>query len=73
MMLFKRLWARLTGGILVALQDHDGEVSIRVARQNLFGQLTAHRFSIYPRRSVILNPDGTCAGICYVVRWKEIS
>ena len=68
MIWLKRLWARLTGGQVVWLRDHDHEVCTRIARNTPFG-LMAWRHGLGVQQ-VFLLPDGKTRGCCYVVAWK---
>lgn len=65
----KRLLALLGCFSLVWTQDHDGEVRLRIAHRNPFGEWACN--AIGPPCSVILNPDGTTRGKYYVRRWME--
>ena len=67
------LWLRirkLFGGEVVALQDHDGEVTYRPAKRNPYG-LSCYRMAMWTRH-LQLNPDGTVSPPCYVKRWKMV-
>jgi hypothetical protein len=67
MIALKRLWARWTGGVLVYLLDHDGEVTTRVATPTPFGlSCCRHGLGIGP---VLLLADGRVQGAGYVTRW----
>ena len=62
----KRLlaWMRLVR--LVWTEDHDGEIRLRIARRH-GPQWRCNAISMDD--SVILNPDGTTSGKCYISKW----
>ena len=60
--------ARMFGRRRVALQDFDGEVTIRWAKRNAFG-LSCYRFP-YGVRPCFLKEDGTVAQPNWVKLWK---
>ena len=65
--MLKTIWAFITGGKVVWLQDHDGELTRTIAYKAGFGKMKAWRmFSL----SVILNQDGTVSGAPYVQYWE---
>lgn len=68
-MIIKRIWAKLTKGKLVWLEDFDGEITLRIARKHPFGGLRTNRmsFGITPLQ---LLEDGSIEPKCYVKRWK---
>jgi predicted deacylase len=66
-----RLWAYLTGQKLVALKDHDGEVTIVPAYKTPFGYV-AKRYWPMSILDVLLNEDGTVEGGSYVRFWKDV-
>lgn len=70
--MFVRIWAILTGGDLVWLRDHDGEVTLTIARRTPFGDLIAKRFWPTNIRNVMLLPGGEVAGGAYVEEWKYV-
>ena len=64
----KRLAAFLLRRELVWLQDHDGEVTLKLAWRNPFG-LFCYRHT--PQVGMcVLHPDGTVGGLSYVHAWK---
>lgn len=76
---FKRLWAYLTGGRLVCLQDFDGEETVMIAyyvpKVKYFDpvepKLVALRMT-FSDTKVILNDDGTTTGLSFVSKWMFI-
>ena len=66
--MLKRLWARLTGGRVVWLLDHDVEQTRSIARPQGFGRLAATRMQFNPK--AVLLEDGTVASPSYVKRWE---
>ena len=69
MKLIMQLWAMLSGGRLVWLRDHDGEVTLSISHTDPFGNTTAKRWWPYRIRVVKLMPDGAvCGG--YVEEWR---
>ena len=67
------LWLRirkLFGGVVVALQDYDGEVTYRPAKRNPYG-LSCYRMALRTRH-LQLNIDGTISPPCYVKQWKMV-
>lgn len=68
-MIIKRIWAKLTNGKLVWLEDFDGDVTLTIARKHPFEGLLAQRmpFGIRPLQ---LLEDGSIRPNCYVKRWK---
>jgi hypothetical protein len=68
MTVIMKIWACLTGGKLVWLQDNDGEVTLAIARTNPFGGMMAERYWPFHIRTVQLNDDGTANG--YINQWK---
>lgn len=67
--MIKRIWCWLTGGELVWLKDHDGEVTLAIARVDAWGERTAERHWPMKIRTVRLLEDGTVDGV-YVKFWK---
>lgn len=67
--MIKRIWCWLTGGELVWLKDHDGEVTLAIARVDAWGERTAERHWPMKIRTVRLLEDGTVDGM-YVKFWK---
>lgn len=65
-----RVWAKLTGGRLVWLKDHDGEVTLSIARVTVFGDIVAKRYWPFKIRQCVLMPDGSVRGGAYVHFWK---
>jgi hypothetical protein len=65
--MIRRLLSLLTGRPLVWLQDHDGEVHLRIAKRTPFG-LSARRWSLGVY-DCFLREDGSVLGPCYVMRW----
>lgn len=63
----RRLLAALRLVRLVWTEDGDGEVRLRIARR--FGyQWRCSAIAL--DNSVILNPDGSTSGKCYVKKWR---
>lgn len=60
--------ALVSGGAPVALKDHDGEITVRTARRDPFGELTTHRFSFDTTKCVLMD-DGSVGGPSYVKQW----
>jgi hypothetical protein len=52
---------------LVYTKDYDGATRLRIAKQTPFGDWTCRAII----GSVILNPDGSTSGTCYVQGWVE--
>jgi len=69
--MIKRIWAYLTNGELVWLQDHDGEVTLTIARRTVFNTLIAKRYWPFDIKIVILSPDGNVLNGGYVRKWKR--
>jgi len=73
-MLLKWLWAKLTGGKLVWLRDHDGETTLAIARRDPWGDLFAERHWPFSIKLVRLADDGTVTEhsgrTCYVRQWR---
>lgn len=67
-MLLRMLWAALTGQRIIALEDHDTEVTWTFAHQTPFGW-TAKRHWPSSIAIVKLLPDGKVKGCSYVERW----
>lgn len=66
------IWTKIFGGELIWLKDHDNEVSLSIAKRDPWGVLTAERCWPFNIRTVILLPDGTVSGSCYVNFWKPV-
>ena len=62
--MLKTIWAFLTGGKVVWLQDHDGELTRTIAYKAEFGKMYASRMIFTGK--VILNKDGTVSGKTFV-------
>ncbi len=71
--MIKWLWAKLTGGKLVWLQDSDGTETLTIARRSSFGGMIAKRWWPFSIRIVRLLPGGEVEGGfgCYVMRWAD--
>lgn len=69
MLTFFKLWARLTNQKVVYLKDHDGTVTITVAKKTPFGYVAKRRWSVN-FCNVILLRDGRVGNVCYVEEWK---
>lgn len=67
---FKWLQAKLTGGKLVWLRDHDGEVNLAIAYEDAFGGLRAERWWPFRIDAALLLPGGSVCRPCYVKEWK---
>lgn len=62
-----RIWAYLTGGKVVWLMDHDGEITRTIARPIGFGKLKAMRMAgVY----AILDKNGKAIRPSYVAYWE---
>lgn len=70
-MIIKRICAFLTGGELVWLKDHDGQVTSAIAYVNPWGEKTAERHWPFKIHTVRLFDDGTVDG-SYVRFWKPV-
>ena len=66
--MLKTIWAFLTGGKVVWLKDHDGELTRTIAYKVGFGKMQARRMIFIEK--VILNEDGTVSGKPYVDYWS---
>ena len=66
--MLKTIWAFLTGGKVVWLQDHDGELTRTIAYKVGFGKMQARRMMFIEK--VILNEDGTVSGKSFVHYWS---
>jgi len=55
------------------LRDHDGEITLSIARENPFGGLMAERMWPYSVHKVTLLDGGKTANSLYVVEWKDAS
>ena len=66
--MFKKIWAFLTGGKIVWLQDRDGELTRTIAYKVGFGKMQATRMRFTGK--VTLNEDGTVSGKSYVRYWS---
>lgn len=69
--MIKYLWAKITGGRLVWLEDHDGQITKTIAYETPFGSLIAERHWPFTIRTVKLLPDGNVIG-SYVERWTYV-
>ena len=65
--MWKRLWARMTGGRVVRLTDFDMEVTRTIARPISSGLLKARRYFGVP---AILGKNGKVVSPCYVRHWE---
>lgn len=65
--MLRKLIAFLTGGKVVWLKDHDGELTRTIAYPAGFGTWSAHRML---GDKVTLHPDGTVTGKSYVKYWE---
>jgi hypothetical protein len=71
--MFRKLYAKLTGGKPVLLQDWEGEIYKSIAYPNPFksGEMYAHVYWSYKVGHVCLKPDGTTYGnTCYMCEWR---
>jgi hypothetical protein len=68
--MIKASWAKLTGGKLVWLRDHDGTVTLAIARRDPWGYMSAKRWWPWNIRTVRLLPGGNVSG-GYVKEWIE--
>lgn len=66
--MFKKIWAFLTGGKVVWLQDFGGELTRSIAYPAGFGKMQARRMMF--TNKVTLNPDGTTSAKSYVKFWS---
>ena len=66
--MLKTIWAFLTRGKVVWLQDHDGELTRTIAYKVGFGKMQARRMTFTGK--VTLNEDGTVSGKPYVHCWS---
>lgn len=66
--MLKTVWAFLTGGKVVWLQDYDGALTRTIAYKAGFGKMQARRMMF--TESVTLNEDGTVSGKSYVHYWS---
>lgn len=69
----RRLIARLLGWQVVYLLDFDGEVVRRLAEPTPFGLLAWRMSRIFRIRRVLLLPDGSVQGACYVKAWRPLN
>ena len=65
--MLKTIWAFLTGGKVVWLQDYNGELTRTIAYKAGFGKMQARRMMFI---KVTLNEDGTVSGKSYVHYWS---
>lgn len=73
MKMLKRLWAFATGGRLVWLRDHDGEVTLTVAQKDPWGDWYAKRWWPWSNLGYVqLLPNGKTRGATYVEDWKDV-
>ena len=66
--MLKTIWAFLTGGKVVWLQDYNGELTRTIAYKAGFGKMQARRMMFTGK--VTLNEDGTVSGKPYVDYWS---
>jgi len=66
--MLKTIWAFLTRGKVVWLQDYDGELTRTIAYKAGFGKMQARRMMFTGK--VTLNEDGTVSGKPYVDYWS---
>ena len=66
--MLKTIWAFLTGGKVVWLQDYDGELTRTIAYKAGFGKMQARRMMFTGK--VTLNEYGTVSGKPYVDYWS---
>ena len=66
--MLKTIWAFRTGGKVVWLKDHDGELTRTIAYKAGFGKMQARRMMFTGK--VTLNEDGTVSGKPYVDYWS---
>ena len=66
--MLKTIWAFLTGGKVVWLQDYDGVLTRTIAYKAGFGKMQARRMIFIEK--VILNEDGTVSGKSFVHYWS---
>jgi hypothetical protein len=64
----RRLFARWFGWRYVLLEHHDGDMELRRAFPTDSGW-AARQVIGMPCPYVLLNPDGTTRGKCYIKRW----
>lgn len=65
--MFKKIWAFLTGGKVVWLEDFDGEVTRTIAYQIGKGKMQARLMSSV--RKATLESDGSVSYPSYVKKW----
>ena len=70
MNLVRKMLAKLGLLKLVWLKDKDGELTLAIKRDHPFGGFMAYRFWIIGK-TVRLEDDGSCSGLCYVRRWRD--
>lgn len=69
--LFVRIAAFVTRRPLVWLRDHDGEITLTLAKRSPWGDLTAERWWPFTGlHTVTLADDGSCPNGSYVRQWK---
>lgn len=68
--MIKHLFAFITRRPLVWLRDHDGTVTLTVAKRTPWGDLVAERCWPFSIRSVTLGEGGKVLGTSYVQDWK---
>ena len=66
--MLKTIWAFLTGGKVVWLQDYNGKLTRTIAYKAGFGKMQARRMMFTGK--VTLNEDGTVSGKSYVDYWS---
>lgn len=70
--MIREIWAYLTGGTLVVLEDFQGDCYETIAYKNAFGKMTARVFWFTCVGRVVLRDDGTCYGqSSYIERWTK--
>jgi len=67
--LLLRLIAKIRGGMLVWLLDHDGEITCSIAYASPFGGLVTKRWWPYNISIAKLCPDGSVEYPSYVRKW----
>ena len=65
--MFKKIWAYLTGGGVVWLEDSDGELTRTIAYRIGKGKMQARRMAFV--RKATLESDGTVSYPPYVKKW----
>ena len=65
--MFKKIWAFLTGGEVIWLEDFDGELTKTIAYRIGKGKMQATRMAFV--RKATLEPDGSVSFPSYVEKW----